>query len=261
MQADKTLFYGAGRVVLDTTFFLFAIPAVIFAGISKGGFGSGAAFASTPFLALILGPGEAIGLMLPLLMLMDVTALRPYWKKWDVEASWTIILWAIPGVLLASLIYRYTNADLFRLLIGIIALAFVVYQLARGTITPVARRLPPWAGRLAGVAVGFTSFVSHAGGPPAAVYLLSRGLNKGTYQASTVIIFWAVNAMKFIPYAVLGIFSAQSFLGALYLAPVAVLGIWLGVKFHHLVPEKMFFGLTYLFLVVTGTKLIWDALT
>lgn len=247
-------------MVLDTTFFLFAIPAVIFAGISKGGFGSGAAFASTPFLALILDPGDAIGLMLPLLMLMDVTALKPYWKKWDSDASWTVILWAIPGIVLASVIYRVTDANLFRLLIGIIALGFVAYQLARRSITPVARVLPRWAGRLAGVAVGFTSFVSHAGGPPAAVYLLLRGLDKGTYQASSVLIFWAVNAMKFIPYAVLGIFSAQSFLANLYLAPVAVLGIWMGVKFHHMVPERLFFGLTYLFLVVTGTKLIWDAL-
>ena len=87
-----------------------------------------------------------------------------------------------------------------------------------------------------------------------------RGLDKGTYQASSVLIFWAVNAMKFIPYAVLGIFSAQSFLANLYLAPVAVLGIWMGVKFHHMVPERLFFGLTYLFLIITGTKLIWDAL-
>lgn len=261
MQADKTLFCGVRRMVLDMTFFLFAIPAVIFAGISKGGFGSGAAFASTPFLALILDPGDAIGLMLPLLMLMDVTALRPYWRKWDKDASWTIILWAVPGVLLAALIYRYTDADLFRLLIGIISIGFVIYQMARGSLTPVARSLPRWSGRLAGAAVGFTSFVSHAGGPPAAVYLLSRGLDKGTYQATTVIIFWAVNAMKFIPYAVLGIFSAQSFLANLYLAPVAVLGIWMGVKFHHLVPERLFFGLTYVFLLITGGKLIWDALT
>ncbi|HBZ44136.1 MAG TPA: hypothetical protein DEO85_08810, partial [Maritimibacter sp.] len=77
---------------LDFTFFAIAIPAVIFAGVSKGGFGSGAAFAATPLLALILEPGQAIGLMLPLLMLMDVTALKPYWKKWDGPAAGALIL-------------------------------------------------------------------------------------------------------------------------------------------------------------------------
>ena len=63
-------------MTLDLNFYLFAVPAVIFAGMSKGGFGSAAAFAATPFLALILTPGQAVGLMLPLLMVMDVTAVR-----------------------------------------------------------------------------------------------------------------------------------------------------------------------------------------
>ena len=61
---------------LDTTFFALAVPAVLFAGISKGGFGSGAAFAATPILALILEPAQAVGLMLPLLMLMDIILWR-----------------------------------------------------------------------------------------------------------------------------------------------------------------------------------------
>ena len=55
---------------LDPAFFAVAVPAVLFAGVSKGGFGSGAAFAATPLLALILEPGQALGLMLPLLMLL-----------------------------------------------------------------------------------------------------------------------------------------------------------------------------------------------
>ena len=38
----------------DLTFFLVAVPAVIVAGISKGGFGSGAAFVAAPMLALIV---------------------------------------------------------------------------------------------------------------------------------------------------------------------------------------------------------------
>ena len=68
-------------VLWDFSFFAVAIPAVIFAGISKGGFGSGAAFAASSILALVLTPGEALGLMLPLLMLIDFATLRPYWRK------------------------------------------------------------------------------------------------------------------------------------------------------------------------------------
>ena len=58
---------------LDFTFFAIAIPAVLFAGISKGGFGSAAAFAAAPLLALILEPAEAVAIMLPLLVVMVTT--------------------------------------------------------------------------------------------------------------------------------------------------------------------------------------------
>ena len=50
-------------------------------------------------------------------------------------------------------------------------------------------------------------------------------------------------------------------LADLVLAPFAILGAWLGVRAHMLVPERLFFGLTYVLLVCTGSKLIWDTLT
>jgi uncharacterized protein len=117
------------------------------------------------------------------------------------------------------------------------------------------------AGMLAGMAAGFTSFISHAGGPPAAVYLLSKPLSKTAYQGTTVLVFWAINLMKFIPYFALGIFSKETALANVFLAPVAFAGVYLGVYAHRLLPERIFFGVTYVFLVCTGTKLIVDALS
>ena len=56
-------------LTFDLFFFLVAGPAVFFAGVSKAGFGSGAAFAAATILALVVEPGLALGVMLPLLML------------------------------------------------------------------------------------------------------------------------------------------------------------------------------------------------
>lgn len=248
---------------LDWAFFAIAAPAVTFAGLSKGGFGSGAAFASASILAVVLEPGQALGIMLPLLMLMDASALKPYWKGWSWPEARTLILGALPGVAIGAWLYQIADADFFRLLIGGISVAFVLWQVALKTrfIRPPAQEMPMWGGLLAGAMAGFTSFVSHAGGPPAAVYLLSRGLGKTPYQATTVLIFWAINIAKFVPYAFLGIFTMQTLLADLFLAPFAILGTWLGVKAHHWVPERLFFSLTYVLLMLTGMKLIWDALT
>lgn len=248
---------------MDLIFFALAIPAVIFAAISKAGFGSGASFAATPILALILPPGPAIGVMLPLLMLMDVASLKPYWKKWDTTQAKLLIFGAVPGVALGALLYKSTDPDVFRLLIGGIAIGFVVYQLVlkSGLLRLRAGGFPNPMGGVFGMVAGFTSFVSHAGGPPATIYLLASQPGKTTYQATTVIVFWAINVMKFVPYAFLGIFTTQTLLADLLLAPFALIGAWLGVRAHHLLPERVFFLLTYILLLATGSKLIWDALT
>lgn len=248
---------------LDLTFFLIAGPAVLFAGISKGGFGSGAAFAAASILALVVPPGLALGVMLPLLMLVDLATLRPYWKRWDWPLARRLIVGGIPGVALGAALFTVVDADVIRVLIGVISLAFVAWHIAgqRGWIPQPKAGLSPRAGLVAGVVAGFTSFVSHAGGPPAAVYLLSHRVGKTEYQASTVLIFWVINIVKFIPYAALGMFTWQTTQANLLLAPFALAGAWLGVKAHHLVPERVFFALTYVLLSATGVKLIWDGVT
>lgn len=250
-------------LTLDLFFFLVAGPAVLFAGISKAGFGSGAAFASATILALVIEPGLALGVMLPLLMLIDVSSLKPYWRKWSTPDVTLLVIGGLPGVVLGALLYQVASPDVFRLLIGGVAVGFVLWQLALGTglVRLAQNRLPNWAGLGFGVVTGFTTFVSHAGGPPAAVFLLSRGLSKTEFQASTVLLFWALNIAKFFPYAALGMFTAQTFIANLALAPFALIGTWLGVKAHRLVPERLFFTLTYVLLMVTGCKLIWDGLT
>ena len=57
-------------IITDPLFYLFAIPAVIMLGLSKGGF-SGVGMVSTPLLALVMPPLEAAAMLLPILLLQD----------------------------------------------------------------------------------------------------------------------------------------------------------------------------------------------
>ena len=248
---------------MDFGFLLVAGAAVACAGVSKGGFGSGAAFAAAAILALVVEPGLALGIMLPLLMLIDVATLKPYWKRWRWEDARILILSGVPGVVLGALFYKVADADTLRLIIGAIAVLFVIYQMAgRSGRLPIAQRpLGVVGGSLAGIGAGFTSFISHAGGPAAAVYLLSQRPSKTEYQATSVLVFWAINMVKVVPYAFMGIFTLETLKLDVMLAPFALLGAWLGVKAHFLISERVFFGLTYVLLTVTGVKLIWDGLT
>jgi len=256
-------FWRKFSMILDLNFFLFAIPAVLFAGLSKGGFGSGAAFAAAPFLALAIEPALAVGLMLPLLMLMDVAGLRAFWRGWNWPVARALMIGMVPGVLIGALIFRQTNPDVLRFLIGSVAVGFVLFQFAkaRGWLQ-IAKRAPSTPrGILWGSIAGFTSFVSHAGGPPAMVYLLSQSLDKRAFQSTTVLAFWWVNLIKVPPYAMIGMFTPQTLLANVFLAPVALIGVMSGVWLHNRMSDRLFFGFAYVFLLLTGAKLIYDALT
>ena len=247
---------------LDLTFFLMATPAIVFAGISKGGFGSSAAFAAAPFLALVFDPATAVAFMLPLLMVQDATTLGPFWRRWSWPNARALMIGGVPGVALGVLFFSVTDADAVRVMIGVIALGFVAYRIAQGAgwIAVPERPFAAWTAAGWGVAAGFTSFVSHAGGPAAAVQLLGQRLDKQTFQATTVIVFWWINAIKFVPYAALGLFTRDTLMASAVMVPVAIIGALLGVAAHRVIPEVWYFRVTYILLTITGTKLIWDAL-
>jgi len=54
-------------VITDPLFYAFAVPAVVFLGLSKGGF-SGIGMVATPLLAIIMSPLEAAAILLPIIL-------------------------------------------------------------------------------------------------------------------------------------------------------------------------------------------------
>lgn len=235
---------------------------VLIAGVSKGGFGAGVGFLATPLMALVISPTEAVAIMLPLLILIDQVGVASYWRKWSWAAARPIILFGAFGILIGSLVFQYVSADMLRLGLGVIAILFTAFQVAqaRGRIGQGARG-GPLSGAILGAATGFTSTISHAGGPPVTAHLLSLKLDKLAYQASSVLIFWAINLMKVGPFFAIGVMDGVSMWRSLSLAPFAVIGVLIGVWAHKRVPQALFFKVMTIALFITGAKLIWDGAT
>ena len=183
-------------------FFIIASAAVVFAGVSKGDLDRVRFLLAAAGLATVIDPGQAIGLMLPLLMLMDVTSLKPYWGQWLKKESLYLCLGGMPGVALGVWFYSLADADMLRLLIGVISLLFVLWQAiqAFGFAPRAKEKLPPWAGGLAGVAAGFTSFVSHAGGPRSNLFTVCKAKQNGI-SGHYGDCFWVINIAKALPYS------------------------------------------------------------
>ena len=75
--AQKLASHMLAPIIVDPLFYAFAVPAVIFLGLAKGGF-SGVATAATPLLALYLPPLEAAALLLPILICQDAISVYVY---------------------------------------------------------------------------------------------------------------------------------------------------------------------------------------
>jgi uncharacterized membrane protein YfcA len=252
-------------MITDPFFYLCAIPALLIVGVAKGGLGGGIGILGVPLMALAIGPVQAAAIMLPLLMAMDGFALRQWWGRWKRPELAVVLPGALAGILVGTFTFRYLSEDHIRVLIGLIALGFVANHFAsllRGRSAPKGPRAPRRvSGSFWGALAGFTSFGVHAGGPPINVYLLRQGLDKSTFQATSVAFFTIVNWVKVAPYAFLGQLRTDTMSTALVLLPLAPLGIWLGAWLHHRVDDVLFFRFIYASLLVVGVRLIWIGLS
>ena len=148
-------------------------------------------------------------------------------------------------------------------MIGVVALAFVGlagWRGARGWIRLGRSRSGPVAGGIGGR--------RRAGSPASSAMRAGRRrrstcsaqrLDKTTFQATTVLVFWAINLSKFGALCRAWASSpARRCCSTSRLPRSRVLGTWIGVRAHRAISDRVFFGLTYVLLTVTGAQLIWD---
>ena len=105
---------------------------------------------------------------------------------------------------------------------------------------------------------GYTSFIAHSGGPPIAVYLLPQRMDKTIFAGTTVVYFLVLNYAKLGPYYELGLLNGQNPGTSLVLAPLAPVGVVLGMWLNKKVPTGLFYRICYGLLFATGTKLVYD---
>ncbi|MEE8271092.1 MAG: sulfite exporter TauE/SafE family protein [Alphaproteobacteria bacterium] len=239
-------------------FYVLAVPAVLIAGISKAGFGGGVGVMAVPLMSLAVAPQQAAAVMLPILCLMDLFGVWAYRRRWDGRNLRIILPGALVGIAIGAATFRHLDAGLVRMLIGLVAVGFALDYWLRPRAAGPARAADPARGGFWGMVAGFTSFVAHAGGPPISVYLLPQRLDRTLFVGTTVVFFITINYVKLIPYGWLGQLHGGNLTTSLVLAPLAPLGMWLGLALHRRVSDAAFYRICYGLLLATGAKLLYD---
>ena len=236
-----------------------AVLAAVLVGMGKGGMPV-VGMMSVPVLALVVSPVTAAGLMLPVYVVSDMFGLYAYRHAFDKRVLAIMLPGATLGVAFGYFTATLVSEELVTVLVGLIGVVFALNILLRRNVQVGPRRAEVAPGVFWGAVAGFTSFVSHSGGPPYQVYTLPLGMKKAVFAGTSTIAFAYINAIKLIPYYLLGQINLASLEKALVLMPVAAVSVFAGVRLVKWLPEKLFFQLVTWTLLLVSVKLVWDGL-
>ena len=255
---------------MDWPSLLLAGFAVLFIGVAKAGFGGGLGMLVTPLCVLAFGPKTAIGILLPLLCAGDAFSLYHYWGSWRAENMKFLLPGVLAGVIIGvQLIGRFSPREL-NIAIGVIAVLFAVFQLAKDRIFRSATAFVPnhRVGVPCGIGMGITSTFAHGAGPMAAMFLIPQRLPKEIFVGTNILLFAWVNWIK-LPFFCVdrslvnlpvladhALITPATLLTSAKFLPLVPLGVWLGVWLNRSFSETVFVRVIYAILFLTGLQLI-----
>src|SRR4051812_29103220 len=124
-------------------FYLFAVPAVILLGLSKGGF-TGLGALATPLIALGIDPIRGAAILLPILIAQDVVSVAAFRRSWDGHVLAVMLPGAIVGVALGYAFAASVPEAAGMAVVGALSILFCAYPLLveKGHPNPPSGRPP-----------------------------------------------------------------------------------------------------------------------
>ncbi|GAA2156114.1 hypothetical protein FHX52_4154 [Humibacillus xanthopallidus] len=212
-----------------TTVLLLGVAAVLvgFAKTAIGGVGS----IAIAIFALVLPTKESTAAILLLLLIGDVVAVWHYRRDADLVMLRRLIPAVLPGLALGALFLAWVDDATLRRCIGVLLLVLAAMQIALKWRSPDTTRIgesrPAAIGT--GVAAGFATMTANAAGPVMTLYLVAQGVEKRRFLGTASLFFFGVNLCK-VPFSLgLGLFDGETLWRTLALAPLVLLGTWIGL--------------------------------
>jgi uncharacterized membrane protein YfcA len=256
-------------------FYVFCLAAgVLITGIAKAGFGGGVGILAVPLFAAVLPAKEALGMLLPLLIVADLFTNLHHLKNRSPQHLGWLVSGAIVGIVLGTAVFlglQYALGDnaqeaaalnrILNLTVGGLCVLMVAAQVYRlfGRWMP---RVPPTAtaGRIAGVVAGFISTLAHSAGPVVSVYLLEQRLDKRRLVGTAAVYFLVVNCLKVPTFVGIGAITGHTLAQSLWVLPIVPMGTLVGYWMHKHVAEKPFVIIMYLGAAAAAVNMIYKGL-
>ncbi len=252
-------------------YFLALGVAMLITGIAKSGFGGGVGILAVPLTAAVLPPAEALGTLLPLLIIADIFANLHHLKNRSSYHLRWLLTGGAGGIVAGTALFlairvlspengsRTINNVLYVVVGGVclVLVSIQVYRLFGGKVPHISPK--PGPTMAVGATAGFVSTLAHSAGPVVNIYLLEQRLDKRLLVGTAAAFFFCINIAKLPTFLALGFTTPGTFWRSLWVVPVIPLGSVVGYWMHKRIPEKPFVVVMYLGAAAAAGHMIYKA--
>ena len=244
-------------IPFDLQTFIIAAATVAVAYVIFGISAFGAALFTVPVLSHFF----PLDFVLPMCVLLDVSAALALGVRFSREADRSELKWMVPFCLVGAVLGVTLLVNLPRQAtlagIGAFLMAYGIYALRQGEAVRMVSRA--WA-PVAGFAGGAFGTLFGIGAPPYAIYLTHRMPDKLAFRAtlSNMVIFSV--SIRALVFTASGFMLADRLVGFAMLVPFALAGLWAGNRIHGRISRDTVLRFVAAILLLIGVSLLARAL-
>ncbi len=255
---------------------LIIFVAILLIGLTKSGFGSGTGLMIVPMTAIALdhlrpdGSKDALGLLLPLLLIGDLIAVFQYRRLFSLNIVKHLLPGTLLGVVIGSLglfwfkqqqelAAAFIKIEIGLESVGLVGLSWYRTRIVRKHETVPALFKPTKTHNFfIGAICGISSTLAHAAGPIIALYLLPQGLDRQLFVGTCAIYFLLLNTAKVPGYIAAGEFHLSLLHQSAMLLPLLVIGALVGFWLNKRMSDKFFTRFVYGVTFCLGCYILFD---
>lgn len=224
-------------------------------GFNKAGVAGTLGPLVTVLLALTIPADDAIGLLLPILIVADWFTLAAHWRQWDTKIYLRLLVASLIGIAIGYVVISSVDESALRRIIAIAMLGFALFYLKSRSfrLDPEKSERYVWP---AGATSGLISTLAHLGGPPVFIYLMTTSLNPRRFVATSAVFFATINLLKVPGYFLAGLFDGELIVSTMWTWVMIPVGVLVGRALVHRINREGFEKMTVVLLTVGALLLL-----
>ena len=176
-------------------------------------------------------------------------------KSIDPKICVPLCLMVLAGIIPGTFFFANTDTRLLEGIFGIVVVVIALEMLLRKPKERKSRQKVGWKLTILGILSGFVCGFCGTG-VLVGTYLTKVTDNTKAFKANACVVYFLSDTIRILMFIVLSVLSAEIFKQTLILFPIAMLGLWLGIKSSKFLNEVIAKKVVLVMLVISGIGLV-----